>query len=334
VDLETLFRFLISEYSYIGLFLVQVISSASILVPVPGYVAVFVAGAKLNPLGIALSSGLGSAVGELSGYILGSEGMKLIQKRSMRLQEYMDEFESLKSIMTRYGAGAILFFAAAPLPFDLAGILFGTFGYDLNIFFMLTFVGKTIKYLLVAFSGKGLFDLFQSSLEGRLDIYSLLLVVLIILLVVGPLIYLTRARISGIVLAKDIMSKPVETIDINASVIDAVLKMNKSKHGSIMVIEKEKLVGIITERDILERIVERFLDPREIQVNEIMSSPVVTIPPDTSIEEAAKMMTEKNIKKLPIMEDGKLVGIVTSMDLVKAGPKLLVMLEDLLRLGK
>lgn len=334
VDLETLFRFLISEYSYIGLFLVQVISSASILVPVPGYIAVFVAGAKLNPLGIALSSGLGSAVGELSGYLIGLEGMKLIQRRSTRLQEHMDEFESVKRILTRYGAGVILFFAATPLPFDLAGILFGTFGYDRNIFFVLTFVGKTIKYLLVAFTGRGLFDLFQSSLEGRLDIYSLLLVVLVILFVIVPLIYLARARISGIILARDIMSRPVETIEIDASVIDAVVKMNKSKHGSIMVTAKKKLVGIVTERDILERIVERFLDPRVTTVSEIMSSPVVTIPPDTSIEEAAKVMTEKNIKKLPIMEDGKLVGIVTSMDLVKAGPKLLVLLEDLLRLGK
>ncbi len=103
MDLETLFRFLISEYSYVGLFLVQVISSASILIPVPGYIAVFVAGAKLNPLGIALSSGLGSAVGELSGYLIGLEGMKLIQRRSTRLQEYMDEFESVKRILTRMG---------------------------------------------------------------------------------------------------------------------------------------------------------------------------------------------------------------------------------------
>ncbi len=187
---------------------------------------------------------------------------------------------------------------------------------------------------MVAFTGRGLFDFFQSSLEGRLDIYSLLLVVLVILLVVGPLIYLARARISGIILARDIMSRPVETIEINASVIDAVVKMNKSKHGSIIVTAKEKLIGIVTERDILERIVERFLDPRETKVSEIMSSPVVTIPPDISIEEAAKVMTEKNIKKLPVMENDRLVGIVTSMDLVKAGPRLLVMLEDLLRLGK
>jgi CBS domain-containing protein len=204
----------------------------------------------------------------------------------------------------------------------------------LNIFFVLTFVGKTIKYLLIAFTGKGLFDLFQSSLEGRIDIYSLLLVVLVVILIVGPLIYLTRARLSGIVLARDIMSRPVETIEVGSSVMEAVVRMNKSKHGSIMVTEKDKLVGIITERDILERIVERFLDPRKTKVNEIMSSPVITIPPDTSIEDAAKIMTEKNIKKLPVIENDTLVGIVTSMDLVKAGPKLLVLLEDLLRLGK
>lgn len=333
-NIEGFFRFLISEYSYLGLFIVQVISSASILVPVPGYVAVLVAGAKLDPFGVAVSSGLGSAVGELSGYLVGCGGMRFIAQRSQRIQEQESRLEVLRSLLFRYGAGAIFLFAASPLPFDFAGILFGTLNFDLNAFFLLTFAGKTTKYLLLAFTGKGLFEIFQSLLEGRFDIYSLLMVALVVLLVLVPLVFLVRARLSSIMSAKDVMTSPVETIGVDAAVIEAVTRMNKSRHGSILVMENDELVGIITERDILERIVEQFADPKALKVDKIMSSPVVTIPPDMKIDEAAKLMAKNNIKKLPVIEDGKLVGIVTSMDLVRAGPRLLDLLEDLMRIGK
>jgi CBS domain-containing protein len=110
--------------------------------------------------------------------------------------------------------------------------------------------------------------------------------------------------------------------------------MNKYKIGSIVVIGRGKPVGIVTERDILERIVEPFIDSRTIGVKEIMSSPVVTVPPDISIEEAATLMARNMIKKLPVMEGDKLVGIVTTMDLMKSAPKLINILEELLRVNR
>ncbi len=188
-DLSELFRYLIASYGYFGLFLVQAISSASIFIPVPGYLAILVAGAKWNPIGVAISSGLGSAVGEFTGYLLGVGGMKMIGERSERVRGYRPEIEAASRIFTQYGSTAIFLFAATPLPFDLAGILCGTLGIEPGIFFAATLAGKTMKFLLVAFTGKGLFEVFQSLLEGKFDFYSLAIVLILTLLMVGPLLY-------------------------------------------------------------------------------------------------------------------------------------------------
>ncbi len=178
---KELFRHLIFTYGYLGIFLVQLISSVSIFLPVPGYVAVFVAGTRLNPFRAAVASGLGSTVGEFSGYLLGMGGKKLIGDRS--------ELEAARTVFSRYGAGAIFLFAATPLPFDLAGIICGTLKFDPRLFFIMTFAGKTTLSLLMAYTGKGLFEMFQSLIEGRFDVYSLLLVTLLTLLMIGPVVY-------------------------------------------------------------------------------------------------------------------------------------------------
>ena len=135
-------------------------------------------------------------------------------------------------------------------------------------------------------------------------------------------------------LVRDIMTKTVKTVRINASVREAVRRMNKFNIGAIIVLERKRPVGILSERDILKRIVEQCIDPSTVKVKEIMSSPVITINPDNSIEDAARLMTKKGIRKLPVVEDDRLVGIVTSVDLMGAGPKLVDLLEDLLKISK
>jgi membrane protein YqaA with SNARE-associated domain len=181
--------YLIANYSYFGLFIVQVISSASILIPVPGYIAILVAGARLNPLGIAISSGLGSAVGEFTGYMLGVGGMKVAGDKFEQVSTYKSEIEAATKIFLQYQSSAIFIFAATALPFDLAGILCGTLGIDPSTFFVATLAGKTTKFLLIAYTGKNLFEVFQSLLEGSFDFSSLLLVAFLTLLMVGPLFY-------------------------------------------------------------------------------------------------------------------------------------------------
>jgi len=136
---------------------------------------------------------------------------------------------------------------------------------------------------------------------------------------------------AGALLVRDFMSKDVKTVRTDDTVRDAVRKMNKFRISSIIVTQGKRPVGIITERDILERIVEPCMEPTAITAKEIMSSPVIFTSPEVSIEDAARLMASKKIKKLAVIENGKLVGIVTSMDLMRASPKLISLTEEFRR---
>ena len=136
---------------------------------------------------------------------------------------------------------------------------------------------------------------------------------------------------SGIILVRDIMRRNVKTVRTDDSVHAAVLKMNKFQIGSVIVTNNGRAVGIITERNILERIVEPRLDPATIWAKDIMSAPLVTVDPNDTVDEAAKIMAQKRIKKLPVVEGDKVVGVVSTSDIVRANPTQIGILEELLR---
>ena len=136
---------------------------------------------------------------------------------------------------------------------------------------------------------------------------------------------------SGIILVRDIMRRNVKTVRTDDSVHAAVLKMNKFQIGSVIVTNNGRAVGIITERNILERIVEPRLDPATIWAKDIMSSPLVTVDPNDTVDEAAKIMAQKRIKKLPVVDGEKIVGVVSTSDIVRANPTQIGILEELLR---
>lgn len=127
------------------------------------------------------------------------------------------------------------------------------------------------------------------------------------------------------------MMRNVKTVRTDDSVHAAVLKMNKFQIGSVIVTNNGRAVGIITERNILERIVEPRLDPGTIWAKDIMSSPLVTVGPNDAVEEAAKIMAQKRIKKLPVVDGDKIVGVVSTSDIVRANPTQIGILEELLR---
>ena len=135
---------------------------------------------------------------------------------------------------------------------------------------------------------------------------------------------------SGVILVRDVMSSPVKTIRVGDSVKDAVRKMNKFRIGCLVVMQGDRPVGILTERDIMRKVVEPCIDPSLIKVSDVMSTPITTIDPASSVEDAARLMSRKHIKKLPVVEDGRIVGIVTSTDLMRSGPELVSALTDLL----
>ncbi len=129
------------------------------------------------------------------------------------------------------------------------------------------------------------------------------------------------------------MAKNVKTVRTDDSALDAVVKMNKFDVGSVLVVNGNRPVGIITSKNILSRVVESRLDAGTIRAKDIMSAPLITVESDTSIEDAAKLMAQKKIKQLVIMDRDKIHGILSTSDLVKANPTQLGILQELLKIS-
>ena len=129
--------------------------------------------------------------------------------------------------------------------------------------------------------------------------------------------------------AGDVMVREVITIDENASVKEAADIMNQFEIGSIIATRKGKAVGIITERDLLKRIVAEGKNAKKTRVKDIMSSPLVVITPNTDLEEAARLMFEKKIKKLPVIDQNRLVGLVSLTDIARFQPEIIKILQKL-----
>jgi CBS domain-containing protein len=111
-------------------------------------------------------------------------------------------------------------------------------------------------------------------------------------------------------------------------------KMVKSNIGALLVTNGTKLVGIVTERDIIAKVMAEGKDPQTVKVCEIMTEEVIMVGPNQDIEDAADVMTEKKIKKLPVVSGGQLVGIITATDIVAAEPAMLEKMSALLFFAK
>ncbi len=113
-----------------------------------------------------------------------------------------------------------------------------------------------------------------------------------------------------------VMSKNVLTADMSTSLQDAAQKMRESNVGCVIVIENNKPIGIITERDFVTKVAAEGR-PLFTEICEVMSSPLVTIDPEETIWEASETMKEKGIHKLPVKDDDQIIGIITTTDIVK-----------------
>jgi len=121
-----------------------------------------------------------------------------------------------------------------------------------------------------------------------------------------------------VVSAKDFMTKEVVTIEATKTAADASKLMMKREVGSLLVVDAGKPVGLITDRDIVTRVLANDMNPAQIKVASFMSQPLIMANSDTPMIELAKLMDEKNIRRVPIVEEGRVVGIVTSTDMGKA----------------
>ncbi|MFH1785820.1 MAG: CBS domain-containing protein [Candidatus Micrarchaeota archaeon] len=130
----------------------------------------------------------------------------------------------------------------------------------------------------------------------------------------------------------DIMTKKVVVVPFGKTILDVAKFMKKTNVGSVIVVEDsagKHAKGIITERDIVYKVLAKGVDPYKTKVEEIMSRPLRVVKPDTTIEDAAKAMRENRIKRLPVVnDDNELIGILSEGDIMKIFPVVVDLIEE------
>ncbi len=119
--------------------------------------------------------------------------------------------------------------------------------------------------------------------------------------------------------AQDILAKrhrDVVIIGEEATVMEAAKIMSDQRIGSLVVGRAERVVGIFTERDVLNRVVAKHLDPMKTIIKDVMTTPVACCQPTTKLAECRSVMTEKRIRHLPVVQDNRLVGMISSGDIL------------------
>lgn len=131
-------------------------------------------------------------------------------------------------------------------------------------------------------------------------------------------------------LVKDLMSRKVNVVSENATITKAAKIMAKTRRGYVVIVKKDKPVGILTDSDIIEKVVSKNKNPDKIKVKDIMSSPVIVTYPDTKINDASVLMRKNLIKRLPVVnpKNGKLIGILTETDIARSTPEFVTILEE------
>ncbi len=143
-------QFLVKTFGYFGIFAVAAISASTVILPTfPLSALVFISASFLNPVLLGISAGLGSATGELVGYVIGKGSQEVL------LKKYKKRIDRMQKMFSKYKAEfVIFFFAMLPIiPFDVIGLASGVIGFNWKKFFVAVAAGKTVRYLIIAFAG-------------------------------------------------------------------------------------------------------------------------------------------------------------------------------------
>jgi CBS domain-containing protein len=124
------------------------------------------------------------------------------------------------------------------------------------------------------------------------------------------------------VIVKEAMKTNPVIVESIMTVLDAARLMKRKKIGNVIIVEEKQPVGILTESDILKKVVAEDKNAREVFVKDVMSTPIIVIDPYNALEEAMKTMGRCNIRRLPVVEKGKLIGIITQKDISRISPVL------------
>jgi len=152
---------LVKDWGYLGIFAISLVSSASIILPLPSFAIVFAAGAMLNPLLVGIAAGIGCAIGELTGYAIGFGGKQALNRKHRKLLERTEAWAEKHGFFA-----VVVLFAATPMPDDIVGILGGALSYNLKKFFIASLIGKLALNLALAFAGFYGYAFILSALGG------------------------------------------------------------------------------------------------------------------------------------------------------------------------
>ena len=129
----------------------------------------------------------------------------------------------------------------------------------------------------------------------------------------------------------DAMSKLVKTVNVGSSIMEVAEIMRKNNIGSVIVLEGSGLLGgIITEGDVIKKVVALGADPKRVTVESVMTRDVIAIEPETTLEEAADIMTQHKIKRLPIVKEGAVIGMISATDLIAYEKSLITKVSEIL----
>jgi CBS domain-containing protein len=131
----------------------------------------------------------------------------------------------------------------------------------------------------------------------------------------------------------EIMTAEIPQMEPFESIQDAAAEMVEHGTGCVIITEEGNPVGIVTERDIVRKVVSARKNPARVQLRDIMSSPVVWIPRNTDILEAARQMAKLKLRKLAVMHDGRLLGVVSAQDILGIAPHLIEVTRELANLS-
>lgn len=138
-----------------------------------------------------------------------------------------------------------------------------------------------------------------------------------------------RARVPVL----EVMTQDPVTVGPDATVADAARVMRQKGIGSVIVVEDGRPSGILTERDIVTKVAAENKQSANVRVKEIMTSPVISVHPHEEVAEAAKLMAKKGIRRLPVVKDGRLIGMITENDILRIWPSLLEVTREMARAG-
>ncbi len=127
---------------------------------------------------------------------------------------------------------------------------------------------------------------------------------------------------------REVMSKNPLFVESSMNLWEAVKAMVQRGISTMIVVDNNVPVGILTDRDIVVKVVARGLDPTEVKVFDIMTKPIVVINADDTLERAATLMAKKKIRKLPVIENNKIIGLLSENDIVRIAPTILEIIEE------